>query len=397
MSMAILEELKAYEPELIEIRHDIHRHPETGFDVTRTAGLVARKLREWGVDEVVEGVGRTGVVATVRGQRGGNRAIGLRADMDALFIEEAQGREYRSTVPGKMHACGHDGHTAMLLGAARYLSAHRDFAGTVRFIFQPAEEGLGGASAMLADGLFERFPVDTVHGMHTGPGFPAGVFGTRKGAFLAATAMWGVAFRGSGGHGGAAPHLASDPTLSAAQFVTALQTIVSRSIKASETAVVSVGYLAGGDPNAPNVIPALAKVRGTSRCFSAEVDQLIEKRLGHLANNAAEAFGCRAEFNFHRITPALSNDAQQTDVAVAAAQKLVGERAVIANAEPLTGGEDFAYMLEKKPGSFVFIGNGVGADGAYHYVHTPDYDFNDAVLTLGSGYWVTLVRESLAA
>jgi hippurate hydrolase len=285
----------------------------------------------------------------------------------------------------------------MLLGAARYLSEHRDFAGTVRFIFQPAEEGDGGGAAMVADGLFERFPVDSVHGMHTGPGFPVGVFGTRKGAFLAATAMWGAVFRGTGGHGGAAPHLATDATLSAAQFVTALQTIVSRNIKASETAVVSVGYIGGGDYNSPNVIPALVTVRGTSRCFSREVDALIEKRLGELAKNAAEAYGCRAEFNFHRITPALFNDPQQTDIAVAAARKLVGERAVIANTEPITGGEDFAYMLEKKPGSFVFIGNGVNADGSFHYVHTPEYDFNDAVLSLGSGYWVSLVRESLAA
>ena len=395
MNAALLQELKAYEPELIAIRRDIHSHPEIGFDVSRTAGLVAERLRAWGID-VVEGVGRTGVVGTIQGRQG-ERSVGLRADMDALRLEEATDRAHRSTVSGAMHACGHDGHTAMLLGAARYLAEHRDFAGTVRVIFQPAEEGQGGAAAMLADGLFERFPIDTVHGMHTGPGVPLGMFATRKGPFMAATAMWTVLFRGTGGHGGSAPHLVADSTLAAAQFVTALQTIVSRSVKASETAVVSVGHIGGGDYDAPNVIPAQVVVRGTARSFSPEIHDLIERRLGEIARHCSEAFGCRAEFDFHRVTPALINDGRGVDLAVAAARSLVGERAVVADAPPITGGEDFAYMLEKKPGSFVFIGNGVNPDGSFHYVHSPDYDFNDAALTFGAGYWVSLAREALAA
>jgi amidohydrolase len=278
----LLDALKAFEPELIAIRRDIHRHPETAFEETRTARIVAEKMRGWGID-VAEGLAKTGVVGTVRGRRPGQRAIALRADLDALHIEEAPGPEHRSTVPGKMHACGHDGHTAMLLGAARYLAERPDFAGLVHFVFQPAEEGLGGGRVMVEEGLFERFPVDAVYGMHNAPSKPVGTFATRKGPFMAASDSWTATFLGTGGHGGAAAHLATDPTIVTAQFIMAIQTIVSRNVKATETAVISVGHVAGGDFNSPSIIPATMAVRGTARSYAPEVRDLLEKRLGELA------------------------------------------------------------------------------------------------------------------
>jgi amidohydrolase len=390
----ILDALKAYEPELIAIRRDIHRHPETGFEETRTARVVADKLRGWGVD-VAEGIAKTGVVGTVRGARPGQRAIGLRADLDALHIEETPGREHRSTVPGKMHACGHDGHTAMLLGAARYLAEHRDFAGEVHFVFQPAEEGLGGGRVMVEEGLFDRFPVDAVYGMHNAPGLPVGAFATRKGPFLAASDSWTATFLGTGGHGGAAAHLATDTTIVMAQFVMAIQTIVSRNVKATETAVVSVGHVSGGDFNSPAIIPARMVVRGTARSYAPEVRDLLEKRLGDLARATAAAHGCTVEFDYHRRYPPLVNHAEQTDIAAAAARALVGPDKVSAEAPLVTGSEDFSFMLNARPGSFIFIGAGVAPDGSFHDVHTPRYDFNDDILTLGAGYWVSLVHEEL--
>jgi amidohydrolase len=390
----ILRGLTAYEPELIAIRRDIHRHPETGFEERRTAAIVADKLRSWGID-VAEGIARTGVVGTLNGARPGPRTIGLRADLDALPIRERAGREHRSTVPGKMHACGHDGHTTMLLGAARYLAERPDFAGKVHFIFQPAEEGLGGGRLMVEEGLFERFPVDAVYGMHNAPGLPTGMFATRKGPFLAASDTWAVTFRGSGWHGGAGAHLATDPTLALAHFVNAIQTIVNRSVQAIDVAVVSVGHIAAGDFDAPNVIPSEALVRGTSRSYKAPVRDLIERRLTELAHACAATFGCRSEVAYERLFPTLVTHPEQTDVALAAARALVGERQVVAEAPLLTGSEDFAFMLEARPGGFMMIGNGVEADGSFHNVHTPDYDFNDAILTLGAGYWVSLVREEL--
>jgi hippurate hydrolase len=389
-----LAELKAYEPELIEIRRDIHRHPETGFEETRTAKLVADKLRSWGI-EVAEGIAKTGVVGTIRGDRPGQRAIGLRADLDALDINEAPGKPYRSTVPGKMHACGHDGHTAMLLGAARRLAEKRDFAGTVHVIFQPAEEGLGGGRAMVEEGLFERFPVDAVYGMHNAPGVPAGVFATRKGPFMAASDTWLVTFRGVGGHGGAGAHMATDPTLALGQFIGAVQTIVSRNVAATDVAVVSIGHIAAGHFDAPNVIPSEVTVRGTARSFNPAVRDLIEKRLKAIAQASAETYGCSAEVDYDRRYPPVVTAAQETDVSIAAARAVVGDHAVMAEAPLITGSEDFAFMLEAKPGSFIMIGNGVACDGSFHYVHTPEYDFNDGILTLGAAYWVSLVGEEL--
>jgi hippurate hydrolase len=394
MRARIVDELKAFEPELIEIRRDIHRHPEIGFEETRTAKVVADLLRSWGV-EVTEGIAKTGVVGTLKGKRPGQRAIGLRADLDALNIREVEGRDYRSTVPGKMHACGHDGHTTMLLGAARYLAQNPDFGGHVHFIFQPAEEGMGGGRVMVEEGLFDRFPVDAVYGMHNAPGLPVGAFATRKGPFLAASDSWTVTFHGTGGHGGGGAHLATDPTIVLAQFIMALQTVVSRNVQAIETAVVSVGHVSGGDFGAPNIIPSEVVVRGTSRSYKPAIRDLLQNRLTDLAHAIAGAFGCTAVVDYDRRYPPLVNHSEQTDVSVAAARALVGEGHVMADAPQLTGSEDFSFMLEARPGGFIMIGNGVAPDGSFHNVHTPGYDFNDEIITLGAGYWVSLVQEEL--
>jgi hippurate hydrolase len=391
----LLAALKAYEPELIAIRRDIHRHPEVGFEENRTAALVADRLRAWGLD-VTEGIAKTGVVATLKGRQAGQRAIGLRADLDALHIQEVPGRSYGSQVPGKMHACGHDGHTAMLLGAARYLAEHPDdFGGTVTFIFQPAEEGLGGGREMVAEGLFERFPMDAVYGMHNMPGIPAGEFRTRTGPFLAASDTWSVVFHGTGGHGGAGAHLATDATLPLAHFIMALQTIVSRNVAAIDTAVVSVGSVAGGDPGSPNIIPSQVTITGTARSYNPKVRDLIEKRLAEIADAQAAVFGCAADITYTRRYPPLITHAEETAVSVAAATALVGADNVETDCPPFTGSEDFAFMLQARPGSFIMIGNGAAEDGSVHHVHTPGYDFNDDILTLGSAYWVQLVRTEL--
>lgn len=391
----LVDALKAHEAEMIEIRHQIHRNPEVGFEETQTAALVAKKLREFGL-EVTEGIAKTGVVATLKGKQPGQRAIGLRADLDALHIQEVPGRNYGSTVPGKMHACGHDGHTAMLLGAAHYLSEHPDFGGTVNFIFQPAEEGLGGGKKMVEEGLFDSFPVDAVYGMHNMPGIPVGHFHTRTGSFLAASDSWEVSFHGTGGHGGAGAHLATDPTLAVAQFITAIQTIVSRSVPAIETAVVSVGSIMGGDPGSPNIIPSKVTITGTARSYSPAIRDLLESRLTALAHAQAAAFGCTAEVIYNRRYPPLITHAEQTDISIAAASDLVGASQVVGNAAPITGSEDFSFMLEAKPGGFIMIGNGFAPDGSFHNVHTPGYDFNDDILTLGAAYWVKLVQTELS-
>ena len=391
----LLTALKYYEPELIEIRQDIHRHPEVGFEETRTAALVAERLRAWGL-EVTEGIARTGVVATLKGTRPGQRGIGLRADLDALYIQEVPGRAHGSIVPGKMHACGHDGHTAMLLGAARYLVEHPDeFGGTVTFIFQPAEEGLGGGREMVDEGLFDRFPVDAVYGMHNMPGIPAGEFRTRVGPFLAASDTWSVAFNGTGGHGGAGAHLATDATLPLAQFIMALQTVVSRNIAAAETAVISVGSIHGGDPGSPNIIPSQVTITGTARSYNPKVRDLMEKRLTELAHTQAAAFGCTADVIYERRYPPLITHAEPTAISAAAAASLVGDDKVDTNCAPFTGSEDFSFMLQARPGGFIMIGNGKAKDGSVHHVHTPGYDFNDEILTLGSAYWIQLVRAEL--
>jgi amidohydrolase len=390
----LVDRIAAFAPELIAIRHDIHQHPEVGFEETRTSALVADRLRAWGL-EVTEGIAGTGVVATLKGRLPGQRAVGLRADLDALHIQEVAGRVHGSVVSGKMHACGHDGHTTMLLGAARYLAEHRDFGGTVNFIFQPAEEGLGGGRLMVEQGLFERFPVDAVYGMHNMPGIPVGRFQTRTGAFLAASDSWKVTFRGTGGHGGAGAHLATDVTLAQAHFILALQTIVSRNVPAIETAVVSVGSIAGGDPGSPNIMPSEVTVTGTARSYNPKIRDLMERRLGEIANAQASAFGCTAEIVYQRRYPPLVTDSEKTAVSVAAASAVVGAEGVDADAKPFMGSEDFSFMLAARPGAFIMIGNGVGKDGKTHHVHTPGYDFNDDIIPLGVAYWVRLVAAEL--
>ncbi len=390
----LLDRLAILQPELTAIRRDIHAHPEIGMDEHRTSALVAAKLREWGL-EVTEGVGRFGVVGTLKGRQAGQRAIGLRADMDALFIEEKTGKPYASENKGLMHACGHDGHTTMLLGAAKYLSEHPDFGGTVQFIFQPAEEGRGGAKAMLADGLFDRFPVDAVYGLHNLPDAPLGSFQARVGPFLAAGDRWNVTFRGTGGHGGATPHLSTDVLVLQAHFITALQTIVSRNVAAIDSAVISVGAVHGGSAGALNVMPAEVVLGGTARSYTVAVRDTMERRMRELATGLAATFGCTAEIDYNRGGSALVNHAEQTGIAVAAATDLVGAAQVDGNAPPVTGGEDFAAMLQAKPGAFVFLGQGAGG-ATSKGLHTPDYDFNDDAIPYGVGYWVTLVTQQMA-
>ncbi len=391
---ATMDAIRADHAMLTAIRRDIHAHPEMGLEETRTAALVAAKLREWGI-EVTEGVGVTGVVGTVRGRLPGQRSIGLRADMDALAIPEQTGLPYASTNPGVMHACGHDGHTTMLLGAAKYLSEHRDFSGTVQLIFQPAEEGRGGATAMLKDRLFERFPCDAVYGMHNMPGIPVGRFAIRKGPFLAAAGRWTVVFRGTGGHGGATPHLATDVTVAQAQYVMALQTVISRNVPPLDAAVISLGSIHGGSNQSSNVMPAEIELTGTMRCFTKATQAILDRRMEELAHAMAAANGCTAEVKLNWGTTPLVNHADHTDTAIAAANALVGSDNVAPDSPPITGGEDFCYMLEAKPGAFIFIGNGVAASGPTHAVHTPHFNFNDDIIPLGVAWWINVVREEL--
>jgi hippurate hydrolase len=379
-------------PDLVSTRQDIHTHPELGFEEARTAALVAEKLRGWGI-ETVEGVGRTGVVGTLRGRRPGQGAIALRADMDALALTETTGLPYASANAGRMHACGHDGHTTMLLGAAKLLAEQPDFAGTVHFIFQPAEEGRGGAVAMLEDRLFERFPADAVYGMHNMPGVPVGQFAIRKGALMAGSGRFAVTFRGTGGHGGNSAHLASDITVAQAMYIQALQTVVSRNAPALESVVISVGYIAGGSVEAFNVMPSELQVCGTMRAFNPRMQQMLEKRIAELAELCAAAQGATAEVKMWWNAVPLINAGRETDIAVAAARALVGDAQVDDDVMPVTGGEDFAYMMERKPGSLIFLGNGTGEDA--HALHTPKYNFNDAALPYGVAYWMGVVQQEL--
>ena len=381
--------------ELTEFRRDLHSHPELGFQETRTAARVAAALRAWGVD-VTEGIGGTGLVGTIRGTGSGARSIGLRADMDALSLIEETGLPYASNTPGLMHGCGHDGHTAVLLGAARQLAADRHFGGSVHVIFQPAEEGLGGAAAMLDDGLFERFPCDAVYALHTAPGLPVGTIATGTGAIMAGGGTFEVTFTGLGGHGGQGAHLTPDLTVAQATYVMALQTIVSRNVPALETAVISVGYVNGGRPDAPNVMPAELSLGGTLRCFSKEAQDLVARRIHELAGTIAAAYGCSATARVTWITPPLVNAPDQVDIVARAARSVLGTENVSTDLAPITGGEDFALMLEATPGALVFLGNGTAPDGAIHNVHTPHYDFNDEAIGTGVAFWVRLVRQQLS-
>jgi len=387
------EHLAADAAEFTAIRRDIHRHPETAFEEQRTAQIVADKLTSWGI-KIHRGLATTGVVGTLQGNRKGQKTIGLRADMDALHLQEKNEFEYVSTIPNKMHACGHDGHTTMLLGAAKQLAAKPDFAGTVHFIFQPAEEGQGGARVMIEEGLFDKFDCDAVYGMHNMPGFPKGHFAIRTGAMLAASDSWEVTFKGTGGHG-AMPDRGTDPTFPAAQFMVAIQGIVGRNVPPSQAAVLSVGHIHAGTPGSPNVIPSEVLIKGTARSFQPDVRALLERRLAEVAAGIAQAGGCTAVSKYHRRYPALINAADQTSIAVEAAAMTVGRDKVEANTAPLAGAEDFAFMLEKKPGAYIMIGNGGTGEGGCQNVHSPLYDFSDEIITTGAAYWMNLVQLEL--
>jgi hippurate hydrolase len=377
--------------EFIQLRRDIHRHPELAFEEHRTSDLVAAKLEGWGY-AVHRGLGGTGVVGTLtRGQ--GLRRLGLRADMDALPIQEATGAEWSSLKPGVMHACGHDGHTAMLLAAAKSIAQEASFNGTVNLIFQPAEEGGGGAVRMMDDGLFVKHPCDAVFAMHNMPGIPTGHFVFRDGAAMASSDYVTVRVHGTGGHG-AMPHRAADPLVAASSIVMALQTIVSRNVDPLDTAVVTVGALHAGQAN--NVIPALATLELSVRSLNPEVRRLLEQRIKALVAAQAESFGVTADIDWRPGYCVLVNSKAETDFAREVALDLVGSERVTLQGSALTGSEDFAFMLEKIPGSYLLIGNGDGDSAGACMVHNPGYDFNDDNIATGAAYWVALVERFLA-
>ncbi|WP_028218766.1 M20 aminoacylase family protein [Paraburkholderia oxyphila] len=389
-TMAIPTAIADIEEEMIALRHAIHAHPELGFEEFVTSDLVAERLTEWGYD-VHRGLGGTGVVGTLKVGTGTQR-LGLRADMDALPIQENTGLDYASRVPGKMHACGHDGHTAMLLAAAKHLAQSRSFDGTLHLIFQPAEEGLGGAKRMLDEGLFERFPCDAVFAMHNMPGFPTGKLGFRPGPFMASSDTVIIDIDGRGGHG-AVPHKAIDPVVVCANVVLALQTIVSRNVPPLDMAIVTVGAIHAGE--APNVIPQTAQMRLSVRALRPEVRDLLEERIKTLVHAQASAYGATARIDYQRRYPVLVNDAEMTALAQDVARDWLGEDGLIEDLPPLTGSEDFSFLLEQCAGSYLIIGNGDGEGGCM--VHNPGYDFNDDCLATGAAYWVKLAERFLRA
>ncbi len=385
--MKVSDSVKAFEPRLIEWRHDLHAHPETAFEEHRTAAFVARELRAAGL-EVHEGIGRTGVVAVLR--NGDGPTVGLRADMDALDITETTGVPYASTTPGKMHACGHDGHTAMLLGAACHMAANPPSRGTVVFIFQPAEENEGGARVMVEDGLFDRFPVDCVFGMHNWPGLPVGQFALHSGAMMAAQDNFELKIIGKGSHAGM-PHQGIDPILVAGQVNTAWQAIVSRTLSPADAGVISITQIHAGDTW--NIIPESVLIRGTARSLSPDVRDRLEAEMEHRARLVAETFGARVEFDYQRRYPATINTSAETDIARAASEAVAGENTIRQDMPASMGAEDFSFMLQKKPGAYIWMGNG-SAEGGRN-LHNPNYDFNDDALTIGVQYWIEVARRAL--
>jgi len=388
--MPIINRVADLSDEITAWRRDFHENPELLFDVHRTAGIVAEKLKAFGCDEVVTGLGRTGVVGVIKGRTtGSGRVIGLRADMDALPIEEATDVPYKSKTPGRMHACGHDGHTAMLLGAAKYLAETRNFDGTAVVIFQPAEEGGGGGDAMVKDGLMERFGVQEVYGMHNMPGIPVGHFAIRPGPMMAAADRFTLTIEGKGGHA-ARPHDCIDPVVVAAHMITALQTVASRSVDPLESAVVSVCSIKAGD--AFNVIPQTATLLGTVRTLSAEVRDLCETRIRAIVENVGAAFGARVSLDYNRGYPVTLNDPAKAEFMAEVAKAVAGENAVDTAVAPLMGAEDFSFMLEKRPGAYIFVGNGDTAG-----VHHPAYDFNDEATPYGVSLWAKIVETGMPA
>jgi len=377
---------------LTELRRDLHANPELGFEEHRTSALVAERLRGYGVDEVHTGIARTGVVGIIRGHGRSARSIGLRADMDALPMIEENEFAHRSTRSGLMHGCGHDGHTTILLAAAQYLAGTRRFDGTVVLIFQPGEEGFAGAKAMIDEGLFERFPVDEVYAMHNWPALEPGHIGLNPGPMMAAADRVEITVCGKGGHA-AHPHRAVDPVVVAAHIITAAQTIVARNVGPLEAAVLSLCSIQAGNPGAFSVIPREAKLVGTVRTFSADAQDLIEERLTGLAESTAKALGAEAKVVYERIYPATINHPQQTRFAADTAAQLVGEDHVVRHLEPSMGAEDFAFMLREKPGCYVRLGQGGGADGCF--LHNSRYDFNDAVIPLGAAFFSALAERGM--
>lgn len=386
--MPVINRAAELAPEIAEWRRALHGMPELNFDLPRTSAFVADKLRSFGVDEVVTGMAQSGVVAVVRGQRGTGPVIGLRADMDALPINEASGVDWSSASPGRMHACGHDGHTAMLLGAARHLAETRNFAGTAVFIFQPAEEGGGGGRVMVEEGLMERFGISRVFGLHNMPGVPLGTFAIRPGAIMASTAEFTITIRGKGGHA-AMPDRTIDPIVAASQMVLGLQTIVSRNADPVEALVVSVTKFHAGD--AYNIIPETAEIAGTVRTLKKELAALAESRIRALVAGIAAATGTEAALDYDANYPVTYNHEAETEFAIGVARDVVGEANVNPAVPPTMGGEDFSYMLEARPGAFIFMGNGKTAG-----LHHPAYDFNDEAIPVGVSYWVRLVETALA-
>ncbi len=386
--MPIINRFAELSDEIAAWRRDFHRNPELLYDTVRTAGIVADKLREFGVDEIVTGIGRAGVVGVIKGRNGGGgKTIGLRADMDALPIMEESGKDYASEVPGKMHACGHDGHTAMLLGAAKYLAETRNFDGTVVVIFQPAEEGGGGARAMIDDDLMPRWNIDEVYGMHNYPGMPVGEFGMCVGPIMASGDKFEITLTGRGGHA-AKPHLGVDPVVIASQIVVALQSVVSRNADPLDSAVLSVTQFLAG--TAFNIIPDRVTLRGTVRTLSPAMRNLAEERIRALVTSIAQGYGATSEIQYWRDYPVTVNDARCTNFAADVARAVAGETKVNSEIEPMMASEDFSFMLEERPGAYVFVGNGSSAD-----LHNAKYDFDDGAIPHGCSFWVSLVEKAL--
>ncbi|HKK30994.1 MAG TPA: M20 aminoacylase family protein [Alphaproteobacteria bacterium] len=388
--MPIINSIAAMQDEMAEWRQDIHAHPELAFEEHRTSQLVAEKLESWGI-KVTRGLGKTGLVGTLEGREPGSRTIGLRADMDALPILEENDLSYKSQNEGVMHACGHDGHTTILLGAAKYLAETRNFKGTVHFIFQPAEEGYAGAKAMIKDGLFERFPCDEVYGLHNYPEMPLGSVGVTAGPMMAAADTFDIRINGRGGHG-AYPHNSIDPVLIGSQIVVALQSIVSRNANPQKSGVISVTRFHAGE--AFNVIPDTALLGGTVRTFDPKVQDMIEMRMGEIAGGIASALGGRAELVYRRGYPVTVNNDEKSEVAAEIAAKVVGMDKVQRDVEPVMGAEDFSYMLNEKPGCYIWLGQ-KGEGAGKGSLHHPEYNFNDAALPIGASYFANLVEERL--
>jgi hippurate hydrolase len=389
--MPVINRFADLAPAIAEWRRDIHAHPEILFDTHRTSALVAERLRAAGCDEVATGLGRTGVVGVIRGREtGSGRVIGLRADMDALPIREATGLPHASQTPGAMHACGHDGHTAMLLGAAQYLAETRNFDGTAVVIFQPAEEGGGGGREMVEDGLMERFGIQEVYGLHNMPGLPVGNFAIRAGGLMAAADEFSIAVTGRGGHA-AQPHKTVDPVVAASAIVLALQQVVARNVDPLAPAVVSVTSFRSGS-EAYNVIPERVDLRGTARSLEPGVRDLIESRMQAVVSATAAAYGAAAELSYKRGYPVTVNAAAQTDFAARVAAEVVGAARVNPETPPVMGAEDFSFMLNARPGAFIFVGNGDTAG-----LHHPNYDFNDELIPVGCSYWAKLVEMAMSA